>query len=266
MQIKDQMKYADYSIELMLSWPLLRAYFMSGKADLAYIISPMAMDMFAKDPNFKWVSLMHRDGNALAINSILNHDVKLDVNRKNRKPDNRVAIAFKNTKNRPSLCAVPHLLATHTVVLYKYLKDNGMGVNFGVGNDKEVLAIEISPSKSLSFIRKENARGLPASFEQSLPWADVVETSGAGRIAWYSKDVIPWPNGHVECIAIAPDKTIKNKKKALKEVIYYIHKAGRDIDIARKKGGEYYHNLLILMHFPMKALLLKLHYIKFIRL
>ena len=63
---RDKMQYADYRIERMKSWPMLRARFMSGEVDMAYIICPQAMDMFAEKPNFRWVSLLHRDGNALA--------------------------------------------------------------------------------------------------------------------------------------------------------------------------------------------------------
>ena len=68
---RDQMKHADYQIERMKSWPLLRAYFMSGEVDMAYIICPQAMDMFREKPNFRWVSLLHRDGNALALHECL---------------------------------------------------------------------------------------------------------------------------------------------------------------------------------------------------
>jgi len=237
---RGQMQKADYQIERMKSWPLLRAYFMSGEVDMAYIISPMAMDMFARRPDFRWVSLLHRDGNALAINDLLNADVQLSKERQSRWPDNKVAKAFSKAKNemgRPSECGVPHLLSTHTVVLYKYLKDHGMGLNLGSGTDKEVVAIEVPPPKSPAFIKKQNSRGTPASFEQSLPWADVVETKGFGHVAWYSKDVLPWPNGHVECIAIATDDSIKNKKEAIEEVIHYIHKVGQDIEMARRQGG-----------------------------
>ncbi len=238
---RDQMKKADYQIERMKSWPLLRAYFMSGEVDMAYIICPLAMDMFAKKPTFRWVSLLHRDGNALAINDLLNAEVKLPKDRLKRKPDEKVANAYTRAKQklgRPSECAVPSLFATHTVVLYKYLKDHGKGLNLGKGTDKDVVAIEVPPPKSPSFIKKHNSRATPASFEQSLPWADVVETKGFGHVAWYSKDVMPWPKGHVECIAIATDECIKYKREALKEVIYYIHQAGLDIEKARQEGGS----------------------------
>ncbi|MCK5337003.1 MAG: nitrate ABC transporter substrate-binding protein, partial [Gammaproteobacteria bacterium] len=71
-----------------------------------------------------------------------------------------------------------------------------------------------------------------------LPWADVVETKGFGKVAWYSKDVMPWKHGHVECIALATDNAIANKQAAVKEVMSYLHKAGQDIETARKAGGK----------------------------
>ncbi|MBW2204965.1 MAG: ABC transporter substrate-binding protein, partial [Deltaproteobacteria bacterium] len=170
------------------------------------------MDMFRKKPDFRWVSLIHRDGNALAINDLLNADVNLPDERLLRHPDKKVAEAFVKAKRklgRPTECGVPHLHATHTVVLYKYLKDHGKTLGLDSGEDNDVIAIEVPPSKSPIFIKKKNSRGIPASFEQSLPWADVVETKGFGHVAWYSKDVMKWPpHGHVECIVIATDECI----------------------------------------------------------
>lgn len=234
---RDQMTHADYQIEQIKSWPLLRAYFMSGEVDMAYIICPQAMDMFRERPDFRWVSLMHRDGNALAINDLLNEDAKLAPQRIDRKPNQTIALSLSKAKakrGRPIECGVPHLQATHTVVLYKYLKDHGMTLGLGAGKDKDVVAITVAPPKSPAFLKRNNLKNIPAFFEQSLPWAEVVEAGGFGQVAWYSKDVLPWPNGHVECIAIATDEAIKNKREAVKEVIYYIHQAGLDIEAARR--------------------------------
>ncbi|MBW1861326.1 MAG: ABC transporter substrate-binding protein [Deltaproteobacteria bacterium] len=154
--------------------------------------------MFRKKANFRWVSLIHRDGNALAINDLLNADVNLPDERAQRRPDKKVAEAFVKAKRklgRPSECGVPHLLATHTVVLYKYLKSHGKTLGLDSGADKDLIAIEVPPSKSPIFIKKKNSRAIPTSFEQSLPWADVAETQGFGHVAWYSRDVMEW-NGN----------------------------------------------------------------------
>ncbi|MBA3010463.1 MAG: ABC transporter substrate-binding protein [Proteobacteria bacterium] len=249
---RDQMQEAEFVLERMESLPELRAYFMSGEVDMAFILSPLAMDMFLEAPVFRWISLMHRDGNALAINDLLNVHVNLPENRADRKPDYKIANAFtlvKSQMGKPSECGVPSLLATHTVILYKYLKDHGKTLGFGQGTEQDVVAVVVAPPKSPGFIKKNNARGIPASFEQSLPWADVVETNDFGSVGWYSKDVLVWPNGHVECIVIATDTSIKTKAKALKEVIYYIHKAGLDIEAARQKGQN---NLKAISHMIRK--------------
>lgn len=237
---RQEMQECDYSVEMMKSWPSLRGKFEAGQADVAFIISPMAMDMFAKKQNFRFVSLVHRDGNALAVNEILEKKLNLPESRLDRKPTADVAEAmgaWKKENGAPSICAVPSLLATHTVVLYKYLRDHGKTLAIGRG-DGDVLAKAVAPPKSPDFLKLQAKSGRAASFEQSLPWADIVETGGFGKVAWYSKDVIEWENGHVECIMIATDNAIKNKKEALKELIEYIHKAGKDIDDARTEGGR----------------------------
>ncbi|MEE8057373.1 MAG: ABC transporter substrate-binding protein [Pseudomonadales bacterium] len=237
---RDQMKKADYSIKRMKSWPLLRAYFLDGQSDMAYVMSPLAMDMYRENPSFKWVGQMHRDGNALAINDLINKYVNLPSKRVNRKPDAKVAEAYtlvKQEMGRPSQVGVPSLLATHMVVLYKYLKDHGKTLGIGRGTKEDVVAIAVAPPKAPAFIKRQNSKGIAASFEQSLPWADVVETQQFGHVAWYSKDVLPWPNGHIECIALASNDAIRNKREAIKEVIYYIHRAGLDIEAARDEGG-----------------------------
>jgi len=240
---RDQMKEADFQIKRMKSWPLLRAYFLGKRsdADMAFVMSPLAMDMYHESGKIKWVGQMHRDGNGLAINDLINADVNLPEKRIDRKPDEKVANAFAKAskkQGKPIQVGVPDLLATHSVVLYKYLKDNGKTLAIGKGKTEDAVIIPIAPPKAPAFIKKKNSRGQPAAFEQSLPWADVVETKGFGKVGWYSKDVLKWPNGHVECITLAKDDAIANKNAAIKEVIYYIHKAGEDIELARRAGGE----------------------------
>jgi len=157
-------KLMAFQIEQMKSWDLLRAYFQSGEVDMAYVMSTLAMDMYREKSHFRWIGLMHRDGNALAI-------------------------------------AVP-------------------------------------PPKALAFIKARRNRARPAAFEQFLPWADLVETGGYGHVAWYSKDVMLWPNCHVDCIALATAKAIKHRFSAVKEVMIYVRRAGEDIEKARKVGDK----------------------------
>ena len=235
-----QMTKAEYTVEQMKSWPALEGKFLSGQADIAFIISPMAMNMFSKSQDFHWVSLIHRDGNALAVNELFAKDLDLAEHRIDRKPNNKfakIAKIWKSKSGAASIVGVPSLYATHTAVIYKYLKDNGATLAIGKG-EGDVIAKAVAPPKSPSFIKNLGESGKAASFEQSLPWADIVETEGFGKVVWYSKDIMKWPKGHVECIIIASDKAIKEKPEALREVINAIHQAGRYIDLAREKGGS----------------------------
>lgn len=255
---KDQMIYADFEIIQMKNWDLLRAYFQEGNADMAYVMSPLAMDMYNKQPDFKWIGLMHRDGNALAINDLIKDKINLKQDRNDRKPDNQVAMALAElhkSQNKSTHIGMPHLLSTHSVVLYKYLKNHDLQLTFTKNNSVAVQAIAIAPPKAPSFILGQSNRAIPAAFEQSLPWADIVETEGFGYVAWYSKDVIEWENGHVECIAIATDRAIENKYLATKEVMDFIKIAGADIEKARETGGVELDKIvkIVQKHIPMHS-------------
>lgn len=248
---RSKMKKADFKIIQVKSPLLLRAYFRSKDVDMAFIISPMAMDMFANNPNFRWISLIHRDGNALAINDHLNKYAQLPIERSKRKPNATIAHAITEAyekTGKPVEIGVASFLTTHIVVLYKYLKDNGLQMNMGFGTNRKALVIEIAPPRSPAFLNRKNSRNQPAAFEQSLPWADIVETEGYGHVAWYSKDVMKWPKGHVECIIIATDRAIREKRAALREVVHYIHMAGLDIERARIKDKKQMRTISNIIH------------------
>ncbi|MBV1872395.1 MAG: ABC transporter substrate-binding protein [Gammaproteobacteria bacterium] len=238
---RDKMKHADFTLTKMKNWDLLRAYYQSGEVEMAFVMSPLAMSMYTEKPHFRWIGLMHRDGNALAINDLIYEKLRLPPMREDRKPDDQVAKvldSIHNQSGKSTVIGMPHLLSTHTVVLYRYLKENGLTLSLRPGANTQVLAVPVPPSKSLAFIKAKSNRAQPAAFEQSLPWADVVETGSFGHVAWYSKDVMPWKYGHVECIALATDESIRHKRAAVEEVMYFIHKAGADIETARQEGGE----------------------------
>jgi len=53
--------YERYAFK-MKNWDFFRSYFQSGEVDMAFVMNPLAMDMFNEKPHFRWVGLMHRDG------------------------------------------------------------------------------------------------------------------------------------------------------------------------------------------------------------
>jgi len=251
-----QMKYTNFKISQMKNWDLLRAYFQSEEVDMAYVMTPLAIDMFNEKPHFRWIGLMHRDGNALAVNTIIEKKVSIEKNPLLKKPNQHIAQAFSKAasqSHKPVYVGLPHLLSTHAVVLYRYLKEHNASIAFTPNAEADVLGLSVAPAKAPAFIKIKNIKSIPAAIEQSLPWADIVQTQKVGKIAWYSKDVMPWKNGHVECISLATNKAIKTKFKAIKEVQYFIHQAGKDIENAKKEGGESMQKIIdiIRKHIPV---------------
>ena len=252
-----QMHRADLRIKRMGSWPALRTEFLARNADVAMVLSPMAMKMYQKDPSFRWISLIHRNGLALAVNDVLGSSLDLSLPRAERKPGDTIAAAFSKAAEangaRP-IVAVPSLQSTHMLVFYKFLRDHGLKLAIGRGNGVAV-ARAVAPPKSPNFLQSQNARDLPAAFVQSLPWADVVETTGKGKVAWYSKDILPSEKGHIDCIMVALDEAVSGKSEALKEVVHYIHRAGRDIEAASAAGPDALREItaMIRKHIPQHS-------------
>ncbi len=237
----DQMQEVDFHFKILPGPELVRAAFLSDSSiDVAFNVAPMVLDMFAQTPTFKWVSLVHRDGNALAINLTLLKELQLPSDKRSRLPDAKLASAIRSYKQNhggPVRIAIPSKLSTHSAILYKYLRDQGLSFGFQRSDNVDVLLEIVKPPNALTFLKKQDARARAAAFEQSLPWPELSESANNGRIAWYSKDVMSHDKGHVECIAIAKNETIRNKRAALAEVITYLHRAGEDIEIARRQGG-----------------------------
>ena len=238
---RHEMKYADFQLLLLPGPKLVRYYFRSEPdADIAFNVCPMVMDMFSERPDFRWISLIHRDGNALAINKLLNRKVHLVGQKNTRKPDSKVAdafTAFNGESGHPVHVGIPDPLATHATVLYKYLKNHQKTMSDDYSSGADVFYKIVAPPKSPAYLKKHSVTNMPAAIEQSLPWPEIADTGGYGYIAWYSKDVMSWPQGHVECIIIAKDRVIAEKKEALKEVVSFIHQAGYDIEVARQTGN-----------------------------
>ncbi len=256
---RNVMKHADYQLMLLPGPKLVRGYFNSeADADIAFNVCPMVMDMFAENPNFKWVSLIHRDGNAFAVNDILNAKLSLPTLKKDRKPNEQLATALRQIRKETGQairCAIPSRLATHSTVLYKYMKHNNLRYGFLEQDNADILLEVVKPPKSLSYLKRNAGRNRPAALEQSLPWPDIAESGNYGQIAWYSKDVMQHPNGHVECVIIAKNSVIEEKKEALREVLYYIHQAGQDIESARRNGGKELDQIITIIrkHIPQHA-------------
>ncbi len=250
-----EFRHAHLILERQPGPELVRARFRDPEVDMALQVAPMAMQMFDRHPDFRWIGLAHRDGNAFAVNFELAAAMALNDDTTERKPTAKIADALRRTREKngkPIRVGIAHPLATHTAVLYKFLRDNRLAMTIGGGAERDVATVRLRPADSPQYLLATSNRGLPAAIEQSLPWPAIAMSKHYGQIAWYSKDVMQWPGGHVECIVIAKDKALQTKQHAIAEIMRALHRAGDDIEKARKSGGPAMENLIgmIRRHVP----------------
>lgn len=62
----------------------------------------------------------------------------------------------RKTRGRATEIGMPHLLVTHTVVLYRYLKEHGVTLSLKAHHQADVLAIAVPPPKAPAFIKDRN--------------------------------------------------------------------------------------------------------------
>lgn len=53
---RHRMKHASFVIEKMSSWDLLRAKFQRKSIDMAFVMSPLLIDMYSENPDLKWMA------------------------------------------------------------------------------------------------------------------------------------------------------------------------------------------------------------------
>lgn len=236
-----QMANADYTVVQMAGWNELRQKFESGEADIAVLTAPLALDMYASKPSFQTVALAHRNGAALSVNTVFAKQLTIAGARADRKADDQFAKAAKaafEKSGNPLTLGVPTLHSTHTLVVYKYMQDQGIKMITPKDRDGVLVAKQVPPPKSADYLKAAGAMGQGAATIQAQPWGDVFESSGTGMIVWYSKNVMKHPKGHVDCIIIASNNAIKNKRAALAEVIESLHKSGAELQAAIQSGDK----------------------------
>lgn len=250
---RDEMKYADFTIEQITNWDLLRVKFLNNSADMAFVMAPLAMSMFNSQPSFRWVGLMHRDGNGLAISpNLMQKFVELENANEPKALSFKHLIDELNANGKKLTVGVPHVQSTHSVILFNYLKQQGLTLGLTPNDKADVVVRSVSPPKSPAFVLGNSNLMRPVAIEQSLPWINLAETQGVANVLWYSKDVLSTEKGHVECIALASNAALASKEQAVAEVFQAIKKAGLYIETVRARGREQLTELatMIRKHIP----------------
>jgi NitT/TauT family transport system substrate-binding protein len=190
--------------KLFKAWREMVGALKAGVIDAAFILSPLAMDLFNQGLDIKTILLAHRDGSAITIKTGLPIHSAADLKGK--------------------AIAIPDRKSTHTALLNHYLMNSGISL-------KDVTAKVIAPANMIKAMRL----GRIEAFIVAEPFGSKAQHDGIGKILILTKDII---NHHVECIVVVNQKVIKNHSDAIQEWVDSLIRAGKWIDKDKQENGS----------------------------
>lgn len=194
----DNKNFQHINIEpkLFTSWREMVGALDAGVIQGAFILSPLAMNLFHKGADIRTILLAHRDGSAITVKSDSDIHSAADL--------------------RGKRIAVPSADATHTALLNKYLEQAGMSL-------QDVVTKVIAPAHMPLAMQ----HGRIDAFIVAEPFGAKAQHDGLGKILVLTKQIV---DNHVECIVIVKTPVLQANPQGVQEWVNSLIKAGRFID------------------------------------
>jgi NitT/TauT family transport system substrate-binding protein len=178
------------------NWGHITGAFRAGAIDAAFILSPLAMDMYNKKNDLQAILLAHRDGSAITVKVGGNIKSALDLKGK--------------------AIAIPDNLSTHKALLSHYLIGAGLSLS-------DVKTLVISPLNMEKALKK----GAIDAFIVAEPFGAKAQISGVGEILVLTNNI---EKNHLDCILIVRKSFIENNSDGVQEWVDSLIRAGKFID------------------------------------
>ncbi len=194
-QDNDKFEYVDVQPKLFKKWNEMAGALKAGAINAAFILSPLAMDLFEQGVDIHVVLLAHRDGSAITVRKDLVIDSAIDL--------------------RGRTIAIPDKKATHTALLNQYLLESGLSL-------KDVIPKVIAPPNMMKAMQLNKID----AFIVAEPFGAKAQKEGIGKILKLTKDILPH---HVECIVVVNHEVLQYPL-ALQEWLNSLINAGQFIE------------------------------------
>jgi NitT/TauT family transport system substrate-binding protein len=205
-------KFEHFHLETVVKtgWNEVDEGITSGELDGAFILAPMAIDLFKSGQKIKLILLGHKNGSSF----VKNKRAKIQ--------------SLNDLKGKTVL--IPYQLSIHHMLLHKLLVESGLKPGF----DGDVKLEVIAPSQIPEAVQWDE-EGEIGGFIVAEPFGSQVITEGYGEEFYLSKDL--WSN-HPCCVFILKEDILKNHPQAVKELIQSLVKSGEFIEKNPDKAAE----------------------------
>ncbi len=188
---------------LFKSWGAMVGALRADVIDAAFILSPLAMDLFNHGEPLRGVLLAHRNGSAITVKKGLGIHSAADLKGKT--------------------IAIPALRATHTALLDHYLRSAGLSL-------EQISPRVIAPPLMLTAMQHQHID----AFIVAEPFGVRARQTGIGETLVLTKDILP---NHVECIVVVKQAMLQQFPEAIEQWIGSLVRAGKFIDRDKAENG-----------------------------
>ena len=200
-------QHFDLTTTLKGGWNPIQEGLESGEIDCAFVLGPIAMDLFAYDSPIKLVLFAHKNGSTFI---------------RSRHYDHRFDSLQSFYKYK--VVDIPHKMSVHHMLAHQFLKE--LGLKPGVPGKKAInVRFEVVPPIKMPDIMKENED--VAGFMVAEPVATKAIVGEIGNLEFYSAS--RWDN-HPCCVVAMQEDFIQKFPDAAQEFVSLLVDTGEYIE------------------------------------
>ena len=196
-------------------WNPIQEGLESGALDAAFVLAPIAMDLFAYDSPIRLVLLAHKNGSTFVRSRHYDHRF------------NSLQSFYKY-----KVVDIPHKMSVHHMLAHQFLKE--LGLKPGVPGKKAInVRFEVVPPIKMPGIMDENED--VAGFMVAEPIATKAIATGIGDLEFISST--RWAS-HPCCVVAMQQAFIKNYPHAAQEFVSLVVESGKYIEADKARAAE----------------------------
>ena len=200
-------EHFDLTTSLKAGWNPIQEGLENGEIDCAFVLAPIAMDLFAYDSPIKLVLFAHKNGSTFV---------------RSRHYDHRFDSLQSFYKYK--VVDIPHKMSVHHMLAHQFLKE--LGLKPGVPGKKAInVRFEVVPPIKMPGIMKENED--VAGFMVAEPVATKAIATEVGNLEFYSAN--RWED-HPCCIVAMQEDFIQQYPEAVQEFVSLLVETGEYIE------------------------------------
>ncbi len=214
-------QYFDLTTSLKGGWNPIQEGLETGEIDCAFVLAPIAMDLFAYDTPIRLVLFAHKNGSTFV---------------RSRHYDHRFDSLQSFYKYK--VVDLPHKMSVHHMLAHQFLKE--LGLKPGVPGKKAInVRFEVVPPIKMPGIMKENED--VAGFMVAEPVATKAIKTEIGNLEFYSAS--RWEN-HPCCVVAMQEDFIQQHPEAAEEFVSLLVDTGEYIEDDKVRAAQIAVNFL----------------------